>query len=214
MTAETVRSEDTAPQSPFPSRAARQEERDRKREAILLAAVRMFNERGFHATSLDDVAASLGVTKPVVYHYLGNKDQVLFECLRIGLSQMMEAAETARALGGDGITRLESFLRCYAVVNMEDFGRCVIRTGDEVLVPESRRQFRALKRQIDDAMRAMIEDAANDGSAVVEDIRFTSFAIAGALNWPARWHQDKGPLPAEAIAASLVAFLLDGLRPR
>src|SRR3546814_3852597 len=77
--------------SPFRTVREREVERAETRQAVLVAAVRMFNERGFHATSLDDVAASLGVTKPVIYHYLGNKDQVVFECVRIGLAQLREA---------------------------------------------------------------------------------------------------------------------------
>ena len=79
---------DTAVTSPFRSAQSRSEERAVKRQALLTAAVQLFNERGFHATSLDDVAASVGVTKPVVYHYLGNKDQVLFECVDLGLAQL------------------------------------------------------------------------------------------------------------------------------
>src|SRR3546814_7754938 len=66
----------------FRSREERDLERIEKREAVLKAAVEMFNARGFHATSLDDLAASLGISKPTIYHYLGNKDQVLLECLR------------------------------------------------------------------------------------------------------------------------------------
>src|SRR3546814_5684338 len=118
-------------------------------DRVLVAAVRMFNERGFHATSLDDVAASLGVTKPVIYHYLGNKDQVVFECVRIGLAQLREAAEAARAAPGTGLDRLKAFLRRYAVINMEAFGKCIIRTGDEVLSTESRQNFRAPQKEID-----------------------------------------------------------------
>jgi hypothetical protein len=51
---------------------------------VLRAAVQMFNEKGFHQTSLDDVAARLGISKPTIYHYLGNKDQVLLECVTAG----------------------------------------------------------------------------------------------------------------------------------
>jgi AcrR family transcriptional regulator len=70
--------------SPFQSPQQRSKARAAKREAVLRAAVQMFNERGFHQTSLDDVAASLGISKPTIYHYLGNKDQVLLECVTIG----------------------------------------------------------------------------------------------------------------------------------
>ena len=137
---------DSVATSPFRSAQGRSEDRAVKRQALLTAAVQLFNQRGFHATSLDDVAASVGVTKPVVYHYLGNKDQVLFECVSTGLTLLREAAEAARAQPGTGLDRLKAFLRSYTEVVMGDFGRCVIRTGEETLSAERRAQFRASKR--------------------------------------------------------------------
>src|SRR5882757_3552173 len=138
--------------SPFRSTRTTDEERGQKRAALLLAAVRMFNERGFHATSLEDVATSLGVTKPVIYHHLGNKDQVLFECVTMGLGELQAAVAQARREPGNGLDRLRAFLRRYAETIMGEFGRCVIRTGDEMLSPMARTKFRALKREIDDAL--------------------------------------------------------------
>lgn len=200
--------------SPFLDQDARTELRERKRDALLLAAVRMFNERGYHATSLDDVAAKLGVSKPVVYHYLGNKEQVLLRCMARGLQELHAAFLAACAMQGTGLDRLHRYLVGYAAVNMTDFGRCVIRTGDEVLSPDNRAAFRADKRAIDDQLRGLLRAAMADGSAQVEDVRFATFAIAGALNWPARWHRDEGELPVGAVAEKLAAFLVEGLRPR
>ena len=97
--------------SPFPTAAERKKKRDDRRQALLEAAVRMFNQKGFHTTSLDDVAASLGVTRPVVYHYLGNKDQVLLECVTRGLEELRRAVQDARILQGDGLGRLGEDLR-------------------------------------------------------------------------------------------------------
>ncbi len=202
------------PPSPFRSSQERQKERILKRQAVLQAAVRMFNERGFHATSLDEVAASLGVTKPVIYHYLGNKDQVLFECVRLGLSQIREAAVAARAQEGTGLNRLKAFLRRYAEINMDDFGRCVIRTGDETLSPESRREFRALKGEIDREMREVIAEGVADGSLHAPDVRLTAFTLAGALNWPARWFNPEGRDDRREVAAAMVEILCEGLRCR
>lgn len=204
----------TAPVSPFRSTRSSPEEREEKRAALLLAAVRMFNERGFHATSLEDVAASLGVTKPVIYHHLGNKDQVLFECVRLGLAELQAAASKAASEPGTGLDRLRSFLRRYAEVIMGDFGRCVIRTSDEALSPEAQLKFRALKREIDEALRAMIAAAGQDGSAVVADVRVTAFAFAGALNWPARWYRPQGDISAPDMAAALVDVLCSGIEAK
>ena len=199
--------------SPFRSAQARSEDRAVKRQALLTAAVRLFNERGFHATSLDDVAASVGVTKPLVYHYLGNKDQVLLECVSFGLAQLREVAEAARAESGNGLDRLKAFLMRYAEVVMADFGRCVIRTSDEMLTAESRARFRAAKREMDAAMREMIDSAVADGSIEVADVRLTAFTIAGALNWTARWHNDAGQSRTET-ARDMVDILCAGLTPR
>lgn len=199
--------------SPFATTETRAADRAAKRDALLHAAVRMFNDRGFHATSLDDVAASLGVTKPVIYHHLGNKDRVLFECVSVGLGQLLDAADDARAGPGTGLDRLKAFLRRYAELMMEDFGACVIRTGEEALVPETRARFRELKAGIDRAMRGLIQDAADDGSAVVDDVRLTAFTFAGALNWPARWYRADGPLPASEVARRIVDILCAGLAP-
>ncbi|WP_088182835.1 TetR/AcrR family transcriptional regulator [Sphingobium sp. Z007] len=204
----------TAAPSPFRNKAEREQDRADKREAVLLAAVRMFNARGYHAASLDDVAASLGVSKPTIYHYLGNKEQVLVECVNRGLSMLREAADKAADAPGSGHDRLRAFLLRYACINMDDFGRCVIRTNEEVLSLDSATRFRARKREIDDAVRGMIAEGMADGSIAPVDIRFASFTLAGALNWPARWHDPDGPLSPEEVAEKLVDIALGGLTPR
>lgn len=197
--------------TPFRTSAQRQRDREEKRFAVMRAATRLFNERGFHATSLDDVAAVLGVTKPTIYHYLGNKDQVLLECVKFGLDQVLEAAERSRAASGNGLARLQAFLRRYAEINMDDFGRCVIRTGDEVLSPESAKTFRELKGQIDLAMRALVAEGIADGSIAPGDPRLIAFTLAGALNWPARWFNPKGPKTSAEVAAEMMDILTRGI---
>jgi AcrR family transcriptional regulator len=200
--------------SPFRSKSEREQDRAEKREAVLLAAVRMFNARGYHAASLDDVAASLGISKPTIYHYLGNKEQVLVECVNRGLSMLREAADAAAGAPGSGHDRLRAFLLRYACINMDDFGRCVIRTNEEVLSMDSATRFRARKREIDAAVRGMIAEGVADGSIARVDVRFASFALAGALNWPARWHDPEGALPPQQVAEKLVDIVMGGLTPR
>lgn len=198
-------------ETPFHTREEREAQRARKRDALLLAAVRMFNERGFHATSLEDVAASLGVSKPTIYHYLGNKDQVLFECVQRGLSELRAAADEAAGASGSGLDRLRAFLVRYAEINMNDYGRCVIRTGDETLSAESAARFRALKREIDLAMRSLITAAMADGSIATGDTKLIAFTLAGALNWPARWFMVDGPRSRASVAVEMVDMLLNGV---
>ena len=203
-----------AERSPFRSAEERASEREQKREAVLRAAVRAFNAKSFEATSLDEVAATLGISKPTIYHYLGNKEQVLVECVTRGLEMLQAAAREAQAESGSGLERLRRFLRRYAEINMDDFGRCVIRTNDEALSPEGRRRFRALKSEIDRAMRTLIAEGVDDGSIAPVDVRIAAFTLAGALNWPARWHQGDGAMSPGEIASVMVDLLVSGIGPR
>jgi hypothetical protein len=109
--------------------------------------------------------------------------------------------------------RLKKFLRRYAECMMDDFSRCVIRTGDEALSPENRKPFRALKAEVDQSMRALIAAAAADGSAKVDDVKLTAFTFAGALNWAARWQEPGGKLKPAEIAERMVEILLRGILP-
>jgi len=200
--------------SPFRTPEQRKIDREAKRMAVLTAAVRMFNERGFHATSLDDVAASLGISKPTIYHYLGNKEQVLIACLRQALRELIEAAEQARARPGNSADRLRSFLVNYAEFNLRDFGRCVILTSDNQLSEDAAAAVRAEKRRIHDMMRAMIEEGCADGSIVCEDANLLAFTLAGALNWPARWYDDAAGAGPRETVAKMVDMLAAGFAPR
>jgi AcrR family transcriptional regulator len=198
----------------FQSQEQKRATRELKREAVLLAAVRTFNARGFQAASLDEVATRLQISKPTIYHYLGNKEQVLLECVARGIKMLHAAADSSFQEAGTGLDRLRGFLRRYAEINMGDFGRCVIRTGDEMLSPEGARRFRALKGEIDRSMRQLLEAGITDGSIAPLDVRIAAFTLAGALNWPARWHDPTGPMSAELTAARMVDLLISGIQPK
>ncbi|MBN9552767.1 MAG: TetR family transcriptional regulator [Alphaproteobacteria bacterium] len=202
------------PASPWPAKHERKRDRAVKREAVLHAAVQAFNRKGFHATSLDEVAASLNVTKPTIYHYFANKDEILFECVRLGLDGIRVAAETVERNGGSGFDRLKALMRRYAIIMTQDFGICVTRTADHELSPPAKTQFRALKREIDHTVRRVVADGMRDGSLAAGDPKIVTFTLTGALNWIARWYDPAGSLSAEEVADGCVATLLLGLTPR
>ena len=193
--------------SPWRTPKQRAEEREAKREAVLRTAARLFNERGFSAASLDEVAARLNVSKPIIYRHFANKDQILFECVRMALGQILKAAADAKTGPGKARARLLALMKRYAVIMTEDFGVCVVRTGDHELSEPSRKEFRKLKRKIDQVIRSLIEEGVEDGSIARCDVKMTAFAIAGALNWIARWYSPDGDRTADDVAGAMVGLL-------
>ena len=200
--------------SPWASAPDREQQREAKRQAVLQAAAQLFNERGFHATSLDDIAARLNVSKPTLYYYVKNKDQILIECVRQGLDMMLAGIEASRAAGGKAIDQLMTCMQVYARIVTMDFGMCLIRVGDEQLPQGSRKELRRLKSAIDQEFRRLVAEGVAEGSLQPCDPKMTAFVIAGALSWIGRWYQPGGEYTPEQIAQQCIATLCDGVLRR
>jgi len=199
--------------SPWVSIDERQKVRLDKREAVLRAAAQVFNEKGFQSTNLDEVAERLNVTKPTLYYYVHSKDEILFECVKIGLTMLQESIQEVGAQGGTALNKLTAAMRKYAEIVTMDFGKCVIRVGEDPLPPESQRKLRRIKAVIDAEFRQLIEQGIAEGSIKPCDPKIAAFTIAGALSWIARWYRPSGPLEPEEIAHQCIALLLNGLSP-
>ncbi len=194
----------------WPSR--RHRDHASKRDAIVLAAARAFSRRGFHQTSLDDIARELGISKPTVYYYVENKEQLLFECFRAGLAVIEEGLKKAESSSVSGRERLALVIRHYVRAVASDFGWCMTRAEDQDLGPELGGHIRQLKAGIDRGLRALIEAGIKDGSITCTDPKMAAFAMAGACNWIAHWYRENQPLTVEELADRFLAFFADGLR--
>jgi AcrR family transcriptional regulator len=210
----TTRTADAAPESPWIPASAREQQREVKRNAVLSTAAQLFNERGFHATSLDDIAARLNVSKPTLYYYVKNKDEILIECVRKGLQMMLEGIDEARTAGGKAIDQLVTCMRVYTRIVTQDFGMCLIRVGDDELPPESRQALRRLKSAIDMEFRRLVTEGIAEGSLEPCDPKMAAFVIAGALSWIGRWYQPGGEYSPEEIATQCIAMLQGGILRR
>jgi AcrR family transcriptional regulator len=185
-----------------------------KRDAVILAAARAFRERGYHNTSLDDLAASLKVTKPTLYLYVPNKEAILFECFRAGLAQIQATLADCESATGPARERLFAFIRGYAAAIVGDFGWCMLRAEDQHLGLAMSRRIKLLKAGIDKRMRALIEAGVADGSIRPCDSRMTAFALAGALNWMGHWYREDATLKPNDIADRFIDVFNRGLRGR
>lgn len=185
-----------------------------KRDAVIRAAARAFSRSGFHQTSLDDIAAALGVTKPTVYYYVESKEQLLFECFQAGLEGIREGLRSVADSPLPARDRLVEVIRYYAAAVASDFGWCMTRAEDQDLGPELGRHIKKLKAEIDRGIRRLIEEGVADGSIEPCDPKMTAFAMAGALNWIAHWYRGDRPMTPDQVAGRFIDFFERGLLPR
>jgi len=175
--------------SPWRTRRERQPERQAKRDALVLAAARLFTRQGFQGTSLDDIAHSLGVTKPTLYYYVANKEQILFDCVERGLATLRSGLAGFATQGLAGRELLRAAMALYADIVTSDFGLCVIRVGEDPLAEPRRHELRALKGQVDAEFRALIDQGMSDGWIVAGDAAVAAFTVVSALSGIGRWYR-------------------------
>src|SRR3954468_24413025 len=126
--------------SPSPRKAFADRRRDpaTKRDAVLKTAAQLFLEKSYSRTSMNDVADRLHITKPALYHYFDNKEDILLECYRLGVGLIEETLNEITDQCGNGLQKVEAFIHSYAMVMTLNFGRCVMRLDEGDLTSEAR----------------------------------------------------------------------------
>ncbi|MCY1144495.1 TetR/AcrR family transcriptional regulator [Actinoplanes sp. Pm04-4] len=179
-------------------------------DAVLAAAVRLFNERGYDYTSMFDIAVSLGITKSSVYHHISGKEQLLQMAMDRALDGLFEAADEVRALDVSALERLEQLIRRSVLVLSERFEYVTVllrvRGNTEV-----EQHALARRRQFDLVVTELVKQAQAEGG-VRPDIDPATAArlLLGMVNSLTEWYRPR-PGGADAIADALTALAFEGL---
>ncbi len=185
-----------------------------KRDAVLLTAAHLFLEHGYQKTSMSLLATRLKITKPALYYYFKNKEEILVECYRNGIGEIDSHLDRSSEGHGTALERLRLYVNAYATaVLTTEFGRCVALIDDGELSVEGQRGVRDLKRRLDASLRSLVEDGMADGSVGTCNPKLVAFAVSGAINWVGTWYRPEGDLSPAEIAGEFTRILTGGLGP-
>ena len=184
-----------------------------RRAVILAEAARQFNARGYALTSIDGIAERLRITKPAIYYYFRNKQQLLFECYAQAFDLADEALARAVEEGRTGRERIELYLRAWLLdARATDAQMLPLREG-RALPPTLRQKLDRRRRARRDRLRAIVAEGVADGSIRACDPKVVVSAWAGAVAWILEVYDPDGPLGFEQVAEELIALLMRGLVP-
>jgi AcrR family transcriptional regulator len=201
-----------AAHEPWKAFQVRHRSMDLKRDAVLQTAAHLFLLHGYQKTSMSLLATRLKVTKPALYYYFRNKEEILVECYKAGIAEIESHLDRSSTDEGTGLARLRGYVNSYATAVLKhEFGRCVAMIDDAELSAEGRREVRELKRRMDLSLRGYVEDGIRDGSIAACNPKLVSFAVSGAINWVGTWYKPDGDLPPEEIAREFTQILTGGL---
>lgn len=184
-----------------------------RKRALILAAGRVFGDKGFHNTTLDHIAGALSVTKPALYRYVQNKHEILYECHRMAVEMAEEALNEAVDQHSETLDVLRAFVALYIGKMTSELGTCVMLTEYYSMTPEHSELIQQRRRVLDRELRDLVVSAMEEGAIAPCDPKLAVFFFMGAINSVNRWFSDQGPSGSDDIAEAFAEHTVQSLRP-
>jgi len=184
------------------------------RQEILRTAARLFQQRGYDATSMNDVAAALKLSKGGLYHHFQSKDEILFEIMNHAMEITQE-----RVLGpvrsiADPENRLRALIRLHieVVLSPRDREITVMLHENHPLPPTLRKRINARKKEYIHFVESLIAEVqrAQHGKGSVSP-RAAAFALLGMINWIYQWYKPEGSLQAHNLVPQFTELVFGGI---
>jgi len=182
-------------------------------EEVYSAALRLFTEKGYHATSMQDIAASVGLYKGSLYHYIGSKEDLLVRVFERAMGSLL--AEVERIVADPSLRPLDQ-LRLVVQAHV-----CAVAENLDALTVYLH-EFRALTGGAFDEVRIQRERyvelvstimarGVTFGDFVALDVDIATLGVLGMCNWLAQWYRPGGRLSPGEIGGLFADLVLNGL---
>jgi len=185
---------------------------ERKLQAILRHAARVFSEKGYEGASIRDISRASGVSLAGLYYYIESKQTLLYLIQAYTFKTVLARLEKRLAGEKDPVEKmkilvhnhLDYFLR--HPVEMK-----VLSHEDEALEGEYRKEVMAIKRKYYETARGIFEELRRNGQARGVNGRVAVLSLFGMVNWVYTWHRPTKDLQADALAEAMAGIFLNGV---
>ena len=191
---------------------SRDEQYQLKKKAVIIEAARAFGRRGGADVSLDEIAAALNVTKPALYYYFKNKQELIYECHELTMQVGDRALQAAIDSERTGYARLAAFIRGYVAALTGELGAPALLRSESALTPAQVRKTRERRHQFDLRLRGLVEGGIRDGTIVPCDPKFAVNWFMGAVASISDWFDPRGEQSGEQVAEIFLGFLARGIQ--
>ena len=171
----------------------------RKRALILKAAAHAFGRQGFHATTLDQIAADLNVTKASLYYYFSTKEELLFEVHLLSLGDLLRRVDRILSEERSPVAQLQMIVVEHLRVLASDYEGAFLLQQEYQLPQKYRDKIIQLRDEYEHRIR-VVREGVRQRLFRVKDPRVVVRMMLGAINWFLRWYHGDGRLTVDEIA--------------
>jgi len=194
------------------------------RQEILRTAARLFQQRGYDATSMNDVAAALKLSKGGLYHHFQSKDEILFEIMNHAMEITQERVLNPVRGIVDPEERLRALIRLHieVVLSPRDREITVMLHENHPLPPALRKRINARKKdyihflenlmaEVQKKVQEEVQEKNRHQTKTKVSPRAAAFALLGMINWIYQWYKPEGELQAQNLIPQFTELIFGGI---
>lgn len=195
-----------------PTRPALRARYDQRQQDVILRAARVFAERGFHATSVQDLVEATGLTAGGLYHYIGSKDELLVRICDQLMAPLLDEARTLAASDRSAADQLRDVVRAWVAHLARNRDLVLVFAQERAVLeggpPARWRRVRRQRKDFEELLAGVLARGAADGTIALRDPDLALKALLGMVNHTATWFTPRGRLDAQAVADGYVDLVL------
>lgn len=180
-------------------------------DEIVAVSARLFREKGYRATAMEDIARELNVTKPALYYYIETKHDLLYAICESAINRLMKGMREIMQAEAGVEEKLRRLIHWHVNMFSEEGDVITVYLAEEGELPEDKRTFiRSMSREFEKLYRELLEQGIAQGIFREMDVHMVVRAVSGMCNWLAAWYRKDGPSSADEIADIYYDFILRG----
>jgi AcrR family transcriptional regulator len=190
--------------------------RDHRYHEILEGAARLIYQRGYEATSMQEIAEACGLTKAGLYHHIKTKEALLLAIQHYGMDVFEEQVVAKVTDIADPVARLrECMARNIALVTQDASKEVsIILHEHQTLTGAAKQEINVRKKRYVRFLEAAFREAAERGQIRAVDPTLASFSFLGVVLWTYKWYRADGKLGPRQLADGMIDLFFEGLMPR
>lgn len=181
----------------------------KKKEEIILSAVKIMNEKGHQRATMEEIAAELQMTKGSLYYYFRNKEDLIFRCHELVLEQAIDELREAFHSNVSNVVRLQQMIAIhvkYAVKEKESFN--MIIKPDETFSTDHLHPILKKRNEYEGWFDRVILAGIECGEFNINEPKIVRMILLGALNWIQQWYKKAGDKSLEELQQIYSDYLL------
>jgi len=184
-----------------------------RRTEVLEAAIRLFSARGYHGTSVREIADALGMGSGSIYAHIESKEDLLFEVVDQAAERFVTAVRPIAGGPGPAAGKLRQALIAHAeVVAASRDAATVFLHEWKALSPERRAAVAAKRDAYEELYAGIIRQGVAEGRFRAVDEKFARLLVLSAGNWLYEWYDPAGPMGPAEVAERFADLILQGLQ--